>query len=192
MMTDDEAATARYALFRHHTAGRPALSSKAAASAIAEAKDPATEQDAAIALLKFYFTPLAANAFGAGSDPEPLVLRVLAAAGRFDHAHQRQLVADVAFNVAKDADLGRMADAILACIDASTLEALILGALSGTNPLHIVAALAMPYYVYGQKAGVLPSDAGAVRMQALATRLKTHAEPAVRDAAARFRLPAPV
>lgn len=144
-------------LLGQHTVSAPRLSSRAAARHLMTfieanrqlsaaqlpwvvAKDHAL-QDAALAHLKFRFTPLDLTQSDVGPSASKVTGAALAIAPHTDPPHRTEFLDEVVFNVAHPAHHRLLAPAVLGAIPAEQLENALVSNVQSDNELHVHNAL---------------------------------------------------
>jgi len=151
-------------------------------------------QDAAIAMLKYRYTPVDLDAINGVLNDEGTVRAVQAALGLIpylDAAHERVLLNEVLFNFAHPNTHLFLGPGIVELVAPGKMEALLLRHARSDNELHVNNALHLPYYLYGRTPDFRRTDSDRREFLAIVEELRSTGglNPVVRAALESFRLP---
>lgn len=98
-------------------------------------------QDAAIAFLKYRFTPVGAARVDLSASAATCTGVALGLVAHLDLSHRTEFLEQVVFNVAHPANQGALAPSVLASMAAEELDAALLERVQSSNELHVHNAL---------------------------------------------------
>lgn len=181
-------------LLRQHTVSPPGMSLDAAVGLLEApgvSSDRTRRRDAALAFMKYQFTPLDPDAVHFDRDYDAAFAAAVVVLQNADPAHKRQFVDEILFNVAHPANHGVLWPLVCDLLRPDELAQELLSRLRSDNELHVHNALRLPYFVYGRRSDYELSDASRTALQSAAQALgqRPVLNPLVRDAVTEFALP---